>query len=134
MTTARRILIALGTLTMAYAVTGASLDPDVKFGVLLFLAGVLVVHDGFLLPVLIGAGALLGRLLPARLHGPVRAALVVSVSVTVVALPLVLGHGRVADNPSVLPLHYGRGLLLVLAVIWLVTAAVVMRRRRGSAG
>ncbi|MFI5936655.1 hypothetical protein [Actinoplanes sp. NPDC051494] len=132
MTTARRVLIVMGTLVMGYAVTGALTDHDVKFGVLLFLAGVLVLHDGVLLPVMIGLGVLVGRFLPARLHGPVRAALVVNVSVLLVGLPLALGYGRVADNPSVLPRHYGWGLAGILAVTWLVTAIVILVRRRAG--
>jgi hypothetical protein len=131
MTTARRILIALGTLLIAYAILGAVTDPDVKlFGVLLFLIAVLAAHDGILLPAYLGAGALIGRLVPARARTPVRVALVISLAVTLVALPSVLGFGRSADNPSILPLHYGRGLLGTLALIWAVTAATVLIRER----
>jgi hypothetical protein len=128
---ARRILIALGALGMTYALLGAITDPDVKFGALIFLIGVLVAHDGLLLPVTIGIGAVLGRFVPLRLRGFAGSALIASLAVTIVAYPLVLGRGRIADNPSVLPLHYGRGLLEVYAVIW-VTAAVaaVVRARR----
>lgn len=123
MTTARRCLLGIGAAVMAYAVVGALADPDVKFGALFFLAGALVVHDGLLLPLTIGAGILLGRVLPRRVLPQVRAAFVVSLAVTVVAFPLVLGRGRAADNPSLLPLHYGRGLLEVLAVVWATAAA-----------
>ena len=131
MIAARRILIALGALGMTYALLGAFTDPDVKFGALIFLIGVLVAHDGLLLPVTIGVGAVLGRFVPLRLRGFAGSALIASLAVTIVAYPLVLGRGRIADNPSVLPLHYGRGLLEVYAVIW-VTAAVaaVVRARR----
>jgi hypothetical protein len=129
MKTARRILIALGTLVMAYAILGAVTDPDVRlFGVLIFLAAVLVAHDGVLSPVTIGVGALVRRFVPARLRTPVRVALVISLAVTLVALPLVLGFGRAADNPSVLPLHYGRGLLETLALIWAAAAAITAVR------
>jgi len=119
MTAVRRTLIALGGLGMTYAVAGALTDPDVKGGVLLFLIGVLVAHDGLLLPLTIAAGALIGRFVPLRGRVVVRAAALVSLAVTIVALPLVLGRGRAADNPSLLPLHYGRGLLELYAIIWL---------------
>jgi len=135
-TAARRGLLALGALVMTYAVIGALTDPDVRIGASVFLIGVLVAHDGLLLPLTIGAGILVGRYTPRRIRALVRAALVVSLAVTVVAFPLVLGRGRVADNPSVLPLRYGRGLLEIYAVIW-ATAAVAAavrawraRRRR----
>jgi hypothetical protein len=131
--TARRTLIAIGGLGMLYAAIGALTDADVKGGAFLFLAGVLITHDGFFLPITIAVGALLGRFTPLRLRAFVGSALVVSLAVTVVAFPLVLGKGRAADNPSLLPLHYGRGLLDVYAVIWAgaaVAAVVRVRRER----
>lgn len=133
MIAARRILVALGALGMTYALLGAFTDRDVKGGTLLFLIGVLVAHDGFLLPLTIGVGAVAGRFVPLKLRGFVGSALVASLAVTIVALPLVLGRGRIADNPSLLPLHYGRGLLEVYAVIWLTAAvAAVVRARMSS--
>jgi hypothetical protein len=130
--TARRTLIALGALGMTYAVIGALTDADVKGGALIFLIGVLIAHDGLLLPVTIGVGALAGRFTPLRMRGFVRSALIVSLAVTVVAFPLVLGKGRAADNPSLLPLHYGRGLLEVYAIIWAAAGiAIGLREWRG---
>ena len=129
MKTARRVLIACGAVVMGYAVSGALTDPDVKFGALVFLVAVLVLHDGLLLPLSIGAGFLIGRIIPARLRTPVRAAAVISLALTVVALPLVLGRGRVADNPSILPLDYGRGLLIAYGIIWVTTAVLALLRR-----
>jgi hypothetical protein len=128
MTAARRWLFGIGGLVMAYAVIGALTDPDVKFGALLFLAGVLILHDGILLPLTIGVGVLVGRYAPQRLRTLIRAALVVSLAVTIVAFPLVLGRGRAADNPSLLPLHYGRGLLGIYAVIWVTAGAALVTR------
>jgi hypothetical protein len=60
------------------------------------------------------------------------AALVVSAAVTAVALPLLIGKGRIADNPSAFPQRYGPNLLLIVAVVWAVAAvwALVARRRR----
>lgn len=135
MIAARRILVALGALGMTYALLGAFTDRDVKGGTLLFLIGVLVAHDGLLLPLTIGVGAVVGRFVPLRLRGFAGSALVASLAVTIVAFPLVLGRGRIADNPSLLPLHYGRGLLEAYAVIWVTAAvaAVVRARRRPRA-
>ncbi|GIF23556.1 hypothetical protein BJ973_004165 [Actinoplanes tereljensis] len=130
MKTARRALIVIGALVMTYAVTGALTDADVKGGALVFLIGVLVAHDAVLLPIAIGAGALIGRLVPVRQRAFVRAGLLASLAVTVVAVPLVLARGRAADNPSLLPLHYGRGLLEAYAVIWAAVAVAAVRSRR----
>jgi len=124
----RRVLIGGGTLLMAYAVGGALLDPEVDvLGVVVFLAAVLVLHDAVLMPLVLAAGAVTRR-------RATRYAGVVSVAVLVVGLPLVPGFGRRPDDPSVLPLPYGRNLLLILAGIWLVAhlPGAVRRIRKGS--
>ncbi|PRY22305.1 hypothetical protein CLV70_1178 [Pseudosporangium ferrugineum] len=124
--TLRGGLMTAGGLLMAYALFGALTEPGLKLGgVALFLGGVLAVHDGIFLPLVIASGALL-----TRAHRLVRAALIVSLAVTVVALPFVLGYGRSPDNPSALPLAYGRGLLTVLIVIWTVTLTAIALLRR----
>lgn len=56
---------------------------------------------------------------PGRARAPVQAALIATAAVTIVALPLGFGYGRLADNPSALPRDYPLGLALVLATIWL---------------
>jgi hypothetical protein len=130
----RSALIAAGAIVMGYAVLGAATDPDLKpGGVLLFLAAVLVAHDAVLLPATIAGGAIIGRLAPRRVLPSIPAAAIISIAVGVMALPLVLGYGRSADNPSVLPLAYGRGLLRVLAVTWAaaLASAGLVRHRAG---
>jgi hypothetical protein len=57
----------------------------------------------------------------------------VSLAVGVVAFPLVLGFGRTPDNPSILPLAYGRGLFLILALTWAVAlTSVALTRFRAN--
>ncbi len=129
MKTIRVTLAALGLATMAYAVWSAVHDPRITAARnAKFLVLILVLHDGLLLPVFLIAGALVHRLVPPGVRAIVQSAVIVSASVTLVALPLVLGYGRSADNPSALPLNYGRGLLLVLAVIWTATLATIAAR------
>jgi hypothetical protein len=125
---ALRILLgAFGVAAMGYAVLGAARDPDVKaLPHLLFLAVLPIAHDGFLLPIAIGVGVLLRLVVPRRVRGLVLGGLVVSASVTVATLPLVLGLGRKQDNPSALPLNYGRGLLIVLAAVWAVIGLLAL--------
>ncbi|WP_329090479.1 hypothetical protein OG979_38380 [Actinomadura citrea] len=103
-----------------------------------WFAGAAVLHDAVLVPAVLAAGALTG-LVPAG-RRIVRAALVIGACVTVVAIPVVLGYGRRADEPSRLPLPYGRNLGIVLGVIAaaaacaLVVRAVTARRRAGRGG
>ncbi len=126
----RRGLVTAGTLIMGYAAVGALTDPDLRVGgVLIFLAAVLAGHDVVLLPLIISIGALIGRLVPVGARAIIRAATFCTAAVTVVGLPLVLGYGKSADNPSALPLHYGRGLATVLALIWSVAVASILARR-----
>jgi hypothetical protein len=126
----RRTLIAAGVLVMGYAVVGALTDADVRpFGVLLFLVGVLVWHDVLLMPIVLAVGLLVGRFVPVCARAAVRVAALCSLAVLVVAAPLVLGVGRVAGDPSVLPRPYGWGLVLVLALLWASTVGVVVARR-----
>ena len=115
----RRALIAAGVLVMAYAVVGAAGDPDVSpGGVLLFLAAVLVAHDAVVMPAAIGAGALIIRWLPPVARTPVRVAALCSAVVTLVAVALRLGAGR-------LPLTR---LLPVLAVVWAAALGAIAAR------
>jgi hypothetical protein len=126
----RGALIATGTLVMGYAVLGAVRDePRHVLGHAAFLAAVLVLHDGLLMPLAIGVGALIGRFVPVPARAAVRVAAYLSLALTVVALPFVLGFGRRPDDPSALPLNYGRGLAIALAAVWLGTGAVLLTRR-----
>lgn len=122
----RRALIVLGAATMAYAVIGAVLDPQVaKLGVVIFLVALLVLHDGVFLPLVLAAGRWTGR----------NWAAVVSLAVLVMSVPLALGFGRPADNTSVLPLPYARNLVLILALIWsawLIRKGIERHRARVS--
>jgi hypothetical protein len=126
----RIALLLTGVVALGYAVAGAVADLGGKLGgVLLFLVAVLVLHDGVWLPLVLAAGALLGRFTPARHRAVLRVAAIAGVALTVAALPLTLGPGRTADNPSALPLDYPRNLVLVLLAVAAVTALVTARAR-----
>jgi hypothetical protein len=107
----RRLLIAAGALLMAYAVVGALLDADVnKVGVAVFLAAVVIAHDGIFMPFVLAVG---------RVARTFWVPAVISLPVLLVGLPLALGFGRSPDNPSALPLPYARNLLVTIGLIWL---------------
>ncbi|MQA06601.1 MAG: hypothetical protein GEV07_29155 [Streptosporangiales bacterium] len=99
------------------------------FDVFLWLAGALVVHDGIIAPLAVVVGLVVARFVPAMVRAPVQAGLFASGAVTVAAASLVLGLGRKPDNPSLLPLPYGRNLLLVLALIWATVAVLAGVKR-----
>ncbi|GIF02192.1 hypothetical protein [Paractinoplanes rishiriensis] len=133
MTRLRALLILAGVAGLGYGVAGLLTDPDVRLaGILLFLAVVLIVHDFVWMPLVLAVGALIDRHLPSPARRPVRTALLVGAALTVAGLPFVLSPGRPTDNPSALPLSYGRNLLLILAAVALVTLLAVIRSRKKS--
>ena len=116
-------IVAFGVAGLLRNVHGAALLSWAKL-----LAGGLVLHDGLAAPLVALLGVVLARLLPAGVRAPVQGALVVSAVVLLIALPVVDGAGRLANNPSLLPSHhYGANALGVLGVVWLVALALVVR-------
>ncbi len=92
-------------------------------------------HDLILAPVIGVISVLVGRLVPRRARTGVQIGLLVSGCVLVVGLTAVLTPGgrHYSDNSSLLPLAYGRNLVIVLAIVWtaVAIAIVVTSRRRG---
>lgn len=125
----RRLLVAAGVLAAAYGIIGVLTDPSISLpNYARYTITVLFGHDLLVLPLAIIVGAVLTRWLPAWARPVVQGALFVTAMLTVVALPLVLGHGRRPDDPSALPRDYLRGYAICLAAIWLATAVVLVVR------
>ena len=131
---ARLVLAVAGLAMVAFGVVSAvgSLD-FAAFRHSLFLIAVLVGHDLLLMPVVIGVGVLVGRLVPGRYRGVVQACLIVTATLSVVALPLLLGFGRRPDVASVLARNYPGGYAIVLGAVWLIAVLVIGGRRLVSA-
>ncbi|WP_433364877.1 hypothetical protein ACQPZX_34755 [Actinoplanes sp. CA-142083] len=117
----RVVLVAAGAVLISYAMRGVFSE----IGVVVFLGAVLVAHDALWMPLVLVAGALL-----ARTGRWTRMVALVVASLGVVALPLVLGFGRPVDNPSVLPLRYGRDFALILLAIALVSLVRAVIRKK----
>jgi hypothetical protein len=134
---ARTAIAGCGVAIMAYAVAGALTDPDVDpGGILVFLGATLIVHDAVWMPAVLLLGFLANRFAPRQHRAAVQVFAVVSAVLGVLALPLLLGVGRVPDNPSIQPLPYGRNLALAVLLAaggWFLAAlsrAIVRRTRR----
>jgi hypothetical protein len=83
----RRALIGGGALVVAYAIIGALTSDDIDLvGVGVFLAAVVVLHDGVFLPLVLG----LGKLLPRRLRPAARVVTLILLSLLVVAVPVMV--------------------------------------------
>jgi hypothetical protein len=100
------------------------------FALLVHIVSFDLAHDLVIVPVVIGVGWALGRLLPAVARGPVRAAVALSVIVFVFSYPLIRRWGRRPTNSSTLPLPYARNVSIVIGAIWLVALATVLLRHR----
>ncbi|MCX5381515.1 hypothetical protein [Streptomyces sp. NBC_00091] len=124
MKTFRYALGALGLLLVAIGGRLVAGLPD-PLGVLVWLGGALVLHDGVIAPLVLATGLLVAGV-PAR--GLVRGALITAGALVLVTLPALLRPGAPV-NPSALPLPYGRNLAVVLAVVGAVAAATWLLRR-----
>ena len=126
------ISAAVGWAVIAWGVVGIfsnSLDTR-PANLAKFVVGGALLHDLLVAPLVILAGVLVARTVPARARGPVQAALVVSGIVALFAWPLVRAYGLAANNPTSLPHNYGLNLLIVLALVWAVAAAAILLKFR----
>jgi hypothetical protein len=120
---ARASLLVAGVAAMVYAVIGVLTDDGTNpRNQLLFTLALVVAHDGIVLPLAIGVGLFTVRFVPDWARPPVQAGLYASLVLTIFTIPLLVGAGRLADNATILPLDYARGLQLVLAAIWVAAA------------
>jgi hypothetical protein len=95
-----------------------------------FLIGGLLIHDAVAVPLTALVSVLLVRTVPARVRPAAMGALFVSASLVLVAIPVLDGSGRLPNNPSILPSqHYGRDLLIAVAVVWALAGAWTLRSR-----
>jgi hypothetical protein len=89
--------------------------------------GGLVAHDLLFAPLIVLGSVLVVRAVPGRGRAPVQVALIVCGALIAVAIPVVHGAGRLANNPSLLPSeHYGARLIGALSVVWAITAGTVV--------
>ena len=112
-------------------------DRELKPGLLVkWAVGGLVLYDAIWLPLVAVVGA--GVALALRRKVPVVLAWAAATSavLTLIAWPFVRGYGRRADVPSALQRNYAHGLLVYLALTWLVALTVFgigrIRRVRSS--
>jgi hypothetical protein len=100
-------------------------DRTQPFQLVRYVIGFLLVHDLVVAPLVIAAGWLVTRFVPAIARAPLRAALAVSALVVAFSWPLLRRYGERATNDSALPLDYGRTVPVVLAVVWAVAAGAL---------
>jgi hypothetical protein len=128
-----RTRLLLGSIGVALALYGALLfvghDLSRVVDAVLWLAGGVVVHDALVAPATIAVTVLGTRVLPQRVWAVVTAGLVVLLTVTVSAIPVLGSWGARADNPTLLDREYAAGWLVFAAVVLVVSLLAVPWRR-----
>lgn len=128
---------AAGWAVIGYGVWGLFADADATRPAdwARWFVGSLVAHDAVLAPVVFAVGMVVARVVRGPLRRPVRAGLILSGLVGLVAFPLLRGYGVRADNPTLHPRDYGPGVVALLVAIWVVVAVwALVARRRASGG
>lgn len=128
--------VAFGILGVIFLIPELPRQKDVVTFGLWFLAPP-ILSDAVLMPAVAVLGWVSGRVLPTWLRLPVLVALVVSAAMIAVGLPFVGRPGLRPDNPSLLDRNYFAGLLIYLAIIWVVAlgwAAVRWFQNRSETG
>ena len=127
----RVTLLVLGVLVGAYgAVRLFALGWSNLLATVPWLAGVVIVHDAVLAPVVVLAGVSAARALPDWSRHGATVLLVVWGSATLVAVPALGRFGARADNPTLLDRPYGAGWLAVTGLVLAVAAVLAVRDRR----
>ena len=131
--------VVLGAVGVAAAAYGVVLllgqdGPDLLDS-LLWVAGGVVVHDAVVAPLTVLATLALRRLLPARAWTAVTVGLVVLLTVTATAVPVLGRFGAREDNPTLLDRDYTGGWLVLALLVVAGTLAWSLRgRSRRAAG
>jgi hypothetical protein len=126
----RVVLAGLGCAAVWY---GATLlwdsGTDALRSIALWFAAGILLHDGLFAPLCAALGVGARRVLPSQWWAPVACGAVCTVALGLVSLPVLTRGGAMPDNPSVLDRNYPLGLVVAVALVWLLVAAVLFTRR-----
>ncbi|MEV5649493.1 hypothetical protein AB0L57_14695 [Nocardia sp. NPDC052254] len=132
MTVIRALLIAAGLASVAYGIDLVlRMSTTDLMSIAVWFGGLLLLHDAVFAPLSAAVGTV-GRYVIADLvRGPVIVGAVATVTLAIVAVP-VLGRSGAVANSTVLDRNYGAGLAVALLLVWTgVAVAVLWRGRRG---
>jgi hypothetical protein len=134
---------ALGTAGVVMILVGAYHLYDIStrgasrvLSIAVWTAGGVAVHDAVVAPLVVLVGVLVVPRLPTWSRAPVAAGLIVLLSVTLLAIPVIGRFGERPDVPSLLDRPYGLlwlGFALVVTLAVLV-ASLLRRRTANRAG
>lgn len=133
--------IALVVVGVAFLVVGGlvlleDVAPKRYGGILLWLAGAIVIHDGIIAGLVIAVNLTLrkaGRTVPLGVLAIVQGAIVVGAIVSLIVFPQILKQRIGALNPTILPLDYTANLVLFYGALVAVTAIAILAYSRVTA-
>ncbi len=105
------------------------MGPPARASFALFFVGAAIVHDAVVAPIAIVVGTAVARRAPRLARAAIGSALIVSAAVTLAVWPVVRRYGELADNPSFLPHPAWIALLGIVAAVWVVAGAAILRAR-----
>ncbi|TFD29431.1 hypothetical protein [Cryobacterium cryoconiti] len=141
MRVARTVLILIGTAGLLFGlyVLFDTVRVNRLPGVALWIGAAIVLHDAVVAPLVFFGGLLLrraGRRVAGTIVLVVQGAIVVGSIMTLIVVPAFVAQSLTPNNPSILPLDYGRNLSLFwLGVALVATAASALlyaRSRRAN--
>ena len=117
-------LIAVGAFGI---LRDSGVSAPVNFAV--WFVGGNLVHDLVFAPLVLLGGVALRRVVPSRFLGPVQWASALTGIVALFALIPLAGWGRRAVEPTVQPLNYAVGFVVIVAAVWAAAAVSAAVRR-----
>ncbi|UZJ24818.1 hypothetical protein RHODO2019_17215 [Rhodococcus antarcticus] len=120
--------VAAGLFGLVLLLTGSTTD---LVSIAIWFAGCIVVHDAVLAPLFVAGGMAARRALPHHTRPPVVAGAICTLTLVVIASPVLFRSNALSDNPTILDRNYPAGFAVSLAVVWAAVAvSVVLRRSR----
>jgi len=122
------ILIGLGLISTGGLVMLDTVSPSRYLGIVIWMAGAIIVHDGIIAPIVFGIGFVMrkaGRKIPIGVIAIIQAAIVVGAIVSLIVFPEVIKKSIGTQNPTVLPLDYGLNLVVFYGVIAALTVVAI---------
>lgn len=124
----RVLLIALGLWLGWYGISLLlDMNPMDLRSVALWFAGGILLHDGVFAPIAAALGVAARRLLPPTWWAPVACGAVCTVTLALIAVPVIGRAGALSGNPTILDRDYVLGLSISVAVVWLLVAVALLR-------
>ncbi|MGW5377028.1 hypothetical protein ACWESM_16405 [Nocardia sp. NPDC003999] len=129
-TAARAALLVTGIGLGWYGITALlSFAPAELLSVVAWFCGGILLHDAVFAPLSAAIGLGARRILPSGWWAPAACGAVCTVTLTVIAAPVVGRRHAMPDNPTVLDRAYSLNLTAALVIVWSLVVVILLLRR-----